>query len=151
MATITHRPSRKKAWLVQIRLANHPAESRSFPTEKEAKAWARIREGELSVSAKIETNPAYDPTLEEIVAKYEPECHGYKSYSNFYKPHLGKVRKHHIGKLTASRIKPRHLEQLKKHVRRQGASEVTVKRAFYVYRRMFRTAQKAWGIRFPHL
>ena len=71
MASITKIKNPANPWRVYIRRVGHPDISKLFPTNVEAKRWARAEEAKLDKNPTANTGAAL--TMSELVASYTKE------------------------------------------------------------------------------
>ncbi|MDA3877240.1 MAG: site-specific integrase [Halothiobacillus sp.] len=71
MATITQRDNGK--WQAKVRPKGHPAQSKTFLDQDDAKAWARAIETEQDRGIYIQRSHAEKTTLREVINRYRDE------------------------------------------------------------------------------
>ena len=116
MATIR---KRGKSWQAQIRLADHPARSKTFSTRKAAEQWARIATHQLL--DEHSNPPATRYTLESILERYRDTIVSLKIakavetniINRFLTEELAKAPLHEVNKISVSAYRDKRLQSVK--------------------------------------
>ncbi|WP_242120425.1 tyrosine-type recombinase/integrase [Sphingomonas lacusdianchii] len=144
MATITKRGQR---WSVQIRRKGHPAQSQTFATKSDAKAWAVMEE------ARIEGNEPATPrrqleclTLSMLIDRYLDEVTPTKLSEATERQRLRKLQRDPIGNVSLAELSSAHIA-LYRDQRLRHVKAGTVRRELGLIQHALDVAQKEWGYR----
>jgi integrase len=143
MATFRSRNCRVQ---VQIRLGNQ-AESKTFNTKKEARAWAVEREAELRKLAPVEGQSALSQqTLGELVERYRDNVAAkQKSYKRFFLPHLTAFLRHPICAKQLDKLTIKDFVEYR-DLRLKKVKPQTLRNEFAIFKRLLKVAKKEWSI-----
>src|SRR3982750_3265344 len=104
MASISKRGS---GWFAQVRRKGYPHEHKSFPSRREAVAWARGKEAELDAIAPASNpNAARQTTLGDLVRRYVAEVTPRKRSHESERLRLNKLLLNDIAALPLSEATP---------------------------------------------
>lgn len=142
MATITKRGQR---WSVQIRRKGYPAQSRTFGTKVDAKAWA------ISEEARIERHEAPTPrrelegvTLAMVIDRYLKEVTPDKLSETTERQRLTKLKQDPIGRLNLFELASSHVASYRDR-RLASVKPGTVRRELGLLQHALDVAAKEWG------
>ena len=116
MATIR---KRGKSWQAQIRLADHPPQSKSFSTKAAGQQWARITTHQLLDDHAAP--PASRHTLASILEQYREKIVSLKIskavettiINRFLREEFAQTSLHHVTKITVSAYRDTRLQSVK--------------------------------------
>jgi integrase len=144
VATITKRGQR---WSVQIRRKGHPAQSRTFATKADAKAWA------VSEEARVERNEAPTArrqleqiTLAMLIDRYLNEVTCTKLSAASERQRLTKLQGDQIGSISLADLSSADVA-LYRDRRLQQVKPGTVRRELGLIQHALDVGQKEWGYR----
>jgi len=144
MATITKRGQR---WSVQIRRKGHPAQSRTFASKADAKAWA------ISTEGQIERNEAPTPrsqlgcvTLAMLIDRYLEEVTPAKRSHLTERQRLKKLQRDVIGSISLADLSSPALASYRDR-RLLSVKAGTVRRELGLIQHALDVAKKEWGYR----
>lgn len=142
MATISKRGTR---WSAQIRRKGYPAQSRTFGTKADAKAWA------ISEEARIERNEAPTPrrelesvTLAMVIDRYLVEVTPSKLSEATERQRLTKLKQDPIGRLNLFELASSHVASYRDR-RLLKVKPGTVRRELGLLQHALDLAAKEWG------
>jgi integrase len=108
MAVITKRGDLQ--YQVKIRMAGHPAISRTFPSKKLAEDFARVTESEMIRGEFIPRRTIEPATLGKVLERYGKEVSKNKKGEKQELVRINRLRKHPIAKKLISAITPEDIE-----------------------------------------
>lgn len=151
MASIRKLPS--GSWNVQVRHQGCPSVSKTFPSKKEATAWVKKFNSELTAQGRplqplFNSNPSHPiaqakTTLTEALQRYSKEVSA-KKRSHQSEVYRIKTISNAIGHLLMVEIQPHHLAQYR-DFRLKTVTNDTVRREFSLLSHLFNVARIDWG------
>lgn len=141
MATITRRGS---GWYVQVRRKGYPARFRTFPTKREAAAWATEQEAALGLSHQGGLK-APTMTVRELLSRYLVSVTPTKRSADSESWRLSKMLKASLSGLGLADVQPSHVAAYRDW-RLETAKPGTVRRELSLLRTAIEVARREWGV-----
>jgi integrase len=147
MASIVERKRKngKSSFLAQIVIKREGKiahrENKTFPSRREAAAWGKHREEELSEPGVVEELKREDPTLREAIARHERES---KRLGRTKAQVLRSLKQYSIADKRCSEIRSPHIVSLAQELA-QTRSPATVSSYLTFLAGVFDIARPAWG------
>lgn len=146
MATFTKRGTR---WSAQIRRKGLPAQSRTFSTKGEAKAWAAAEEVRLDCGGAPPLRQHLGRiTVGDLIDRYLVDVTAHKRGASSERLRLKKMRLAPIASVTLLELGSSHIAQYRDN-RLTEVMPATVHREMAIIQHMLEVARREWDIRLP--
>ena len=142
MATFTQRES--GWWQAKIRMRGQPVASKTFPTRRDAEAWAKVTESAMLRGHYIARDDAEKTTLHDLIERYRADVLPMKRGKHFA-PAL-RVLDEHLGALALSAITSKRVADFRDARTKAGLSASTVRKEINLLSKLVDLAGKEWGI-----
>ena len=139
-------------WQAQVRRSGSRALSKTFPTKREAEAWARQAEtdadSKLSGSSSEKTI-LHTPPLGELLERYRTEVTPRKRGASVEEYRIRKLQRHPISNKPADKIGPSDVANYRDE-RLRSVSGETVRQDLVLISQVFEVARREWQISVPN-
>lgn len=150
MATIKQRES--GWWQAKVRVKGHPAQSKTFPTKREAEAWAGAVEADIRRGIYQSASEAERVTVAEIVdsfvSEYAPAHYKQRAdQKEAWRFQCARIREK-LGAYALAAVDQKLVAKYRDE-RLQSVGESTVRKELYMLSKLLRYAQNERGITLP--
>lgn len=144
MATIREKgPSQ---YHVQIRRKGFPAQSKTFPTRRDAEDWAKVVESEMIRGVFIDRTEAESTTLKMALERYQTEITASKKGKKQEAVRIRRWLEHPLAKRSLASIRGADIAKFRDDWRKSGKAENTIRLEIALIAHVFETARKDWGM-----
>jgi len=143
MATIT---KRGKYWRAQVRRLGFPPQSKSFDTNAEAVAWARVTESEMDRGIFVSRVEAERTTFAEALRRYKTEVCSRKAHPAQEYQRVDRWLKEPLAHRYLATLKGADFARYRDKRRAAGRAENTIRLELALASHLFETARKEWGM-----
>lgn len=147
MASIDKRS--RRSWRARVRIPGHKDKTRSFNTQVEAQAWARITEAQLRSGVDTVPDAAAEPTLAQALDWYLEQETPRKKGKEQETRRLRAWKARELAKLKLSQLTPMHFVEFRKQREAEGCAGNTIRLDLSLISDLFKTARLDWGM--PYL
>jgi len=139
--------ARSGNWQVQIRIKGWPTQRKTFRIKRDAEAWARTTEDEITRGIFIARNESESMTISEALDKYLSEVTPTKK-AETQKREIGrsKLLKEKLGKYSLASLNSKTISQFRDDRIKDGKSNNTVRLDLALLSHLYTTAMKEWQL-----
>lgn len=143
MATILKRGQYQ--FQATIRRKNHPSQSKTFVTKRDAEAWARGIESEMDLGRYVPTKEADNTTLREALKRYDVEVSAQKKSHKAESKRIKAWMAHPLANCTLSQIRGADVAAYVR-ARKDCVSSSTIRLDLAVISHLYTVARQEWGL-----
>lgn len=139
--------ARSGNWQVQVRIKGWPTQRKTFRIKRDAEAWARTTEDEITRGIFIARNESESMTISEALDKYLSEVTPTKKEET-QKREIGrsKLLKEKLGKYSLASLNSKTISQFRDDRLKDGKSNNTVRLDLALLSHLYTTAMKEWQL-----
>ena len=141
MANIRNRNGR---WQAQVRRQGSDTLTKTFPTRREALAWARSQEHQIDGGRAIVRPKATKATLGDLLDRYRSNITPTKKSAEVEGYRIGKMLRHPLSKLPATKVTTSDIVRYRDDRLAEVSSE-TVRQDLVLLGPLFDVARREWG------
>ncbi|MDF2797559.1 MAG: putative integrase [Devosia sp.] len=141
MANIRNRNGR---WQAQVRRQGSDTLTKTFPTRKEALAWARAQEHKIDDGRALVRPKATNVTLGDLLDRYRSNVTPTKKSAEVEGYRIGKMLRHPLSALPATKVTTNDIVRYRDD-RLADVSSETVRQDLVLLRQVFDVARREWG------
>lgn len=145
MATIRKR--RNKHWQAIVRSKGTKTQSKTFERKTDALAWAKVIESEMARGTFVDSSPAENITVGDLIDRYLSTLDMSESKSRIARS-TSRALVTHVGDYSCARLSPAHIAEFRDR-RLLEVSPTTVNHGLSMLFKLLKLAQDEWGIPFP--
>lgn len=144
MATFKQRDS--GWWQAVVRRKNQPPQSKTFPTKKDAEAWARDIENKIDRGVFVDKAEAEATSLSEALSRYLKEVTVRKKSHQMESYRIAVWQQHKLADRSLASLRSQDFAQYRDHRLAQGMAASTIRNELAIISHLFSTASREWNM-----